>query len=491
MTPPASSEPRSRAVHALFTCLLLSAALAAPAAQLEISHVNVVDVASARIRRDMTVIVRDGRIAEVRKARRGNGPTAGVTVIDGRGRFLIPGLWDMHAHIRNPERDFKLLVANGVLGVRDMGGVSADIFRWREEVALGRLNGPRIVACGPIIDGPQPTNPPISIAATDAATGRAAVRQLKAAGADFVKVHDGVSEEAYMAIAAEAQALGLPLAGHVPVRVRTLDAVRAGQRSIEHQIGFRAMSLAEDQVMQIEANDDTFARAMRSGNFSLIPESIARKGNLLLDRFSEERAVRFYHAIQGGRTYLTPTLVTNRSLTFIDEISRREDPRTRYYPADVVERWKPESGMLTRYRTPAYISWRKRDYAKTLEQIPVAHRHGVLFLAGTDMTLPWVFAGFSLHDELELFVQAGLTPAQALQAATVNPVKYLGMEREARDLQAGMPADLVLLEGNPLEDITASRKIAAVVLRGNLMRRDTLDEMLRAVETAARTKGNP
>ena len=453
---------------------------------LVITHVNVVDVISGAIQRDMTVVVRDGKISNVGRTRRLEKTPRAVTTVDASGKFLIPGLWDMHAHIRDPQRELPMLIANGVLGVRDVGGVPEKIFLLREQVASGAMLGPRIVACGPIVDGPQPSNPPISVAVHNADEARKIVQSLRKMGADCVKVHDRVSRDAYLAIADEAQKAGLQLIGHVPVRVRTMDVANARQRSIEHQIGLRGASTAEVEVMESEQGKDVIAEAMRTGNFSLIPENIAKHGNWLLDNFSPQRAQELYRAFATADTYLDPTLVTQYSLTFVDDLSKKDDPRMKYIPASEREFWRPEKGMLTRYRTPAYIAYRKREFAKTLEQIPVAHRAGVSFLSGTDMWLPYVYPGFSLHDEIALFVRAGLTPMEALRTATINPARLLGFASWTGSIQEGKAADLVLLDADPLKEIANTNKISAVVVKGKLLRRSDLDDLLHAAEAAAR-----
>lgn len=482
----------SKAIGSVWLAALALPLFAAGSARAEepeivLDHVRIVDVTRGEVLPAGTVVVRAGKIAEIRSGERHDhqGSRPGSTVLDASGMFLIPGLWDMHAHIRDPEREFRMLVANGVLGIRDMGGEPEKIFRWREQAASGGMQGPNVVACGPIVDGPDPSNPPISITVRDAVEGRAIVEKLKTMGADCVKVHDRVPLDAYRAIADQARRSGLPLVGHIPVHVPTRVAVEAGQHSIEHQIGLRGSSMAEEEVMEAEARENVIAEAMKQGDFSLIPEAIARKGNLLLDRFDSGRAQDLYRDFVKHDTYLDPTLVTQYSLTFVDELSRREDPRMRYIPAAEREYWKPEKGMLTRYRTPAYIAYRKREFAKTLEQIAVARRAGVSFVAGTDMWLPYVYPGFSTHDEMALFVQAGLSPLEALRTATLNPARFLRLERSTGSIQKGKAADLVLLAADPLQDIANTKKITAVILRGKLLRRPDLDVLLRTAETLA------
>ena len=473
----------------LLVLCIIPAAAASAETPLVLTHVNVVDVVRGRIQHDVTLVIVDGRISEIQqRGHRNKKLPSGATLIDGSGKFVIPGLWDMHYHFEGEPgiREFNLLIANGVLGVRNMGGVAQEVFGARRLTASGEALGPQIVACGPIVDGPSPTNPPISVSVRDAEEARRTVQSLKAMGADCVKVHDGVPLDAYLAIVEETKKVGLPLVGHVPVRVRTLQATKAGQRSIEHQIGLRGASTVEDDVMESEKTEDVFAEAMRTKNFRLIPESIAKKGNYILDHLSDQRANELYRAFARNGTYLVPTLVTDRALTFVDEISKKTDPRLNYMPATQREWWNPERGMLTRYRTPAYIAFRKRQFEKTLQQIPVAHRLGVRFLAGTDTTLPFVYPGFSVHDELALFVQAGLTPLEALQTATLNPARFLGLEESIGTVQPRRLASLVLLDADPLKDIHNTTKISAVIIRGKLLNRSDLEGLLKTAEVAAR-----
>jgi hypothetical protein len=469
-------------------CLLCSAAVFAQV-PLAITHVNVVDVRSGHILRDRTLVISNDRITDLLTAR--TALPKGTAVFDATGRYAIPGLWDMHYHFEASEpgaREFNMLLANGVLSIRDMGDKPEKIFPARADAASGKVLGPRIVACGPIVDGPTPTNPPLSVSVHDADDARAMVHRLKEMGSDCVKVHDGVPLAAYVAIADEAKKAGLPLVGHVPVRVRVRQATDAGQRTIEHQVGLRGVSTVEDEVMESERTNDVFAEAMRTKNFRLIPESIAARGNYLLDHLSNRRAADLYRTFARNGTYIDPTLVTDRALTFVDDLVKQDDPRLKYIPATQREWWSPERGMLTRYRTPAYIAFRKRQFQETLRQISVAHRSGVQFLAGTDSTLPFIYPGFSVHDELALFVQAGLTPLQALQTATINPAKCLGLENSLGTIEPGKTADLVLLDNDPTKDVNNTRSIFAVILHGKLLKRDELDRMLRAAQSAA--KGN-
>jgi len=450
---------------------------------LAITHVTIVNLNGGPLQPEMTVLIRAGKVLTIVKTGQSQIPQD-ATQFDGTGKFLMPGLWDMHVHVLTPERDFPMFIANGVLGVRNMGGVPKDVFQWRADVTSGRVLGPRMVACGPVVDGPHPAHPEHAISVSTADDGRRAVQSLKQMGADFVKVYDGLSRDAYFAIVQESKRVGLPFAGHVPGSLTQEEASNAGQRSIEHGIEILP---SLDYEKNKPAPTGYFEEAMRTKNFSLIPEGIAKEGNAELDHFSPQRTEDLYRTFIRNGTYLTPTRVVDRGLTFIDDISKQDDPRLQYVPASMREDWKPENGMLTRYRTPRYVAFRKRRYDMTTRQILLAHRLGVLFLAGTDVSAAYTYPGFSLHDELALFVEAGFTPLEALRTATVNPAQFFGMTDSMGSVEVGKTGDLVVLDANPLVDISNTKRIAAVIVAGRLLKRSDLNSLLREADAAAKS----
>jgi hypothetical protein len=246
--------------------------------QLALTHVIVINPSEASSNPDATVLIARGRILEVGPSKAVKIPR-GALVVDASGKFLIPALWDMHVHTENAEPDFPMFVANGVLGVRNMAGIPKDVFRWREETASGKIVGPQIVAAGPLIDGPEPAHPEHAIPVHSAAEGKQAVQSLKAMGADFVKVYDGVPRDAYFAIAEESRKVGLPFVGHIPGSIRVVEASNAGQHSLEHGAYLAGGSTYEDEAIKQETSGpDVMEEAQRTGNFSLIPEDIAKKG---------------------------------------------------------------------------------------------------------------------------------------------------------------------------------------------------------------------
>lgn len=453
-------------LKALCLLALLACGTAAGAPPLVLQGVTVIDMTGAAPRPGMTVIIRGGRIETVSSEVK---VPEGAQVVDARGKFLIPGLWDMHVHLWHAERELPLFVANGVTGVRDMASPPAQIFRLRDEVKSGRTLGPRIVACGPQVDGPGEA-PEHAIPVSNAAEARQAVQRLKALGADCVKPHDRVPRDAYLALVDEAKRAGLPVMGHVPNEVEVAEASDAGQRSIEHLGGlFDACSSARAEIERLKSLPPP-------KDPSEFPRRLAARGTLALDTYSPEICGRLFERFVRNGTWQCPTLATTYARTFIDDLSRRDDPRLRYIPKEQRERWKPENDFFARFRTPDYVAWQKRYWTEALKLVGAMHRAGVPILAGTDLSLAYVYPGFSLHDELAFLVEAGLSPREALAAATVNPARFLGLE--AGTVETGKIADLVLLDADPLADIRNTRRIAGVIVNGRWLGPEDLQALL-------------
>ncbi len=441
---------------------------------LVINNVTLIDATGAPAQPHRTVIVRDGHIESIKETsnlNRGDGP--GV-LVDGTGKFLIPGLWDMHVHMvfgdwfpRGKEVTLPLFIANGVTGVRDMGGELEVLRQWRKEIAAGTLIGPRMVISGPMLDGPQPRFPS-SIAIKTPEDGRRAVDELKRRGADFIKLQSLIPREAVFAIADEARKQGISFVGHVPDSVRASEASDAGQKSFEHLIGiFEGSSPLEDQFIKGTKTEGQF-----------------------LSTYDPKRAAVLFALLAKNHTWQCPTLVWERGGNLIDQTDFASDTRARYAPAywkDVT--WKRFTEEIMRDFNTDDLATRKRFVEKELEVVNAMHRAGIPFLAGTD-TPPgvYIFPGFSLHEELQRFVAAGFTPMEALQTATLNPAKFLGMEDRLGTIEKGKLADLVLLDANPLDDIRNTQKIAAVIGNGRYFSRADLDKMLAGVEAAAKAK---
>ena len=451
-----------------------------PNSSLAITDVTVIDMTGAPPRTGMTVVITSNQIKTIGKTGKVRIPP-GAKIVTGRGKYLIPGLWDMHVHFTEVERSFPMFIANGVTGVRNMGGDLDQLLRWRADVLAGKLIGPRIVTCGPIVDGPDPAAHGPVVTAANAVEGRRAVDDLKRRGADCIKVYDRLPREAYFAIIDEAKAKSVPVVGHVPLAITSEEASTAGQRSIEH-LGniFESASSLESTLLKEESSSEPVTDP------SEFPRRIATRGERMLDTYDELRATRIFSTFVRNKTWQVPTLETKWAQTFIDDLVHKPDSRLKYIPASQFQWWTPEKNFFARYRTPEYIAYRKRLFQRELELVRDMHRAGVMFMTGTDLSGAYVFAGFSVHHEMELLVQAGFTPLEALQAATRNPALFLGEENVEGTVEPGKAANLVLLDADPLKDIRNTQRIDAVVLNGTYLPKAKLHSLLAEAETSAK-----
>jgi len=306
-----------------------------------ITHVTIINPGISGTQKDMTILIRGGNIVLVGRSNDVKLPST-VMAVDGTGEFAIPGLWDMHTHFRDATRDLKMYLANGVLGIRDMGGSADEVFPIRDAIAAGRQLGPKIVASGPIVDGPHSwSNPKFTVSVNTAEEARSTVRALKKEGSDFIKVYDGLSLDEYDAIAEETKKLNFTFAGHRPSSVSVRHASNAGQRTIEHGVALSGGSTVEELYITQASDQSTFDEALKTKEFSLIPAKIAKDGTEMLDHFSQQRADETYRILATNKTFLTPTLVTEHALTFIDELNAMPDPRMAYVSPDELNWWKP------------------------------------------------------------------------------------------------------------------------------------------------------
>ncbi|HUK36273.1 MAG TPA: amidohydrolase family protein [Vicinamibacterales bacterium] len=409
---------------------------------LAITHVTVIDTAKGTAAADMTVVMRGDRIVSVDK---GMAAPAGAQVIDGRGKFVIPGLWDMHTHLSYARATaLPALAATGVAYVRDVGSDLSEIDEWRGEIAAGRIVGPTILRAGPILNGQASNQYHLVIA--NAADARMAARTLKKVGVDVLKTHRRTSREAYFALADEAKKIGIPLVGHVPMTVSPAEASDAGQQTLEH------------------------IETLFEGTFASAHDGQVRVADVAAWRTSPDAAALFATFVRNG-TVVDPTLIAQGYLARTLD-SPNQDPRLRYVPRSALElRDRTLAGLpaLQKAGMPPLV---RENEAVALQ----LQRAGVTLVTGTDLAFLHP-PGFSLHDELDMFAEAGLTPAEILRAATTNCAK-LFPSLDGGAVSPRKRADLVLLNANPLTDIRNVHDIHAVVLRGRLLNRATLDRTL-------------
>jgi imidazolonepropionase-like amidohydrolase len=450
-------------------------------APIAITHASVIDVESGRTLRDQTVVVRGSRIAAVGSSSRVAVP-AGARTVDGRGKFVIPGMWDMHVHAAYPGADrlfLPVLAANGVTGAREMFSRLDWVAAARAQIRSGELLGPRIVASGHIIDG----DPPMmggTVVAHNAAEGRRAVDSLAAAGADFIKVYSHLSRDAFFGIADEAKRRGLPFAGHVPGLVTVGEASDAGMASVEHLTGLVDACSPLPPAEQRKQADAVAAAGWDSANkvaWGQLPMQLAR--------YSPAACRELARKLVRNGTVMVPTFVTNHATSFLDDTTQGLDPRMRYLRAGLKQAWSPRTNPRLSSVTPADWALRHAYYEQQLRIARLLHENGVRFMAGTDLSNPYVYPGFSLHDELRMLTEIGLTPLEALRSATLEPARFLKMADSLGTVAPGKAADLVVLDADPLADIRNVGRIRAVILRGRLIDAAERERILRQAEAIA------
>jgi imidazolonepropionase-like amidohydrolase len=452
----------------------------APSSPIYITHVTVIDTVTGKEIPDRTVVISGGRILAVTASNTKKRPSD-AQVLEGKGKYLIPGLWDMHVHALFPERVgsmFPMFVANGVLGIRDMGTSMplADIERLRQEIASGSRLGPRFVAAGPLLDGRPKTLRPNFLAVTTPEQGRATVDSLKGDGADFIKVYSWLSRDTFLAIAGEANKLKIPFAGHVPFSVPTLEASDAGMKSMEHLHGV---------VLSCSAREDELRSEMLKGGVNLPGDDRLRlEMHEAAASYDDRKAAPIFAHLAKNKTWQVPTLVVR--LPYVQSFDTRitTDPRLKYIPPSAQQRWAEEA------RSPTDGATIAKSFEKQSQIVGAMERAGVPILAGTDAAWyqPYTYAGFSLHDELGLLVRAGLTPAQALQSATIDPARFLGRDKDLGSIEKGKFADLVLMDADPLSDISNTQKINTVIVNGRVLDRKALNSLLADAEVAVKDR---
>lgn len=444
------------------------------------THVTVIDATGAPAKPDMTVVITGEHITAIGKTGDVRMPKDAM-VVNATGKFLIPGLWDMHVHIFNQVSQrppnawyFPLFVANGVIGAREMWTRPQDmnqILEWRRQFAEGAFTLPRIVAVGTVIDG-QPSIWPNTDTVATPEEARRMVRKIKDAGVDFVKTYSNLSREAYFAIVDETRKQNIPFAGHVPFAVGADEASNAVQRTMEHlnQL-LETCSSKEQELLQVPGKD-----------WSIVYDK------LMVDTYDESKCRKLFSLLAENHTWQVPTLIRNEMHYFSGDLRYfNESPRLKYIPVDEQDKWKP---YIARQKSLSENekNLRKEVWRAYLALVRAMRNAGVEFMAGTDVGNEYIYPGFSLHDELVLLVKAGLTPMDALQTATVNPARFLGREKDLGTVQEGKIADLVLLGANPLKDISNTQKINAVVINGRLLDRRVLDGLLAQAEAAVKKK---
>jgi len=419
-----------------------------------ITHVNVVDVVNGKILKNLTIAIDSNRISAIYDSEIvGSGSTV---VIDGKGKYLIPGLWDMHAHYKwdHVELD-PLLIANGITGVREMWGDMPEFVKVPLKTQPLGMVSPNVYLSGDLIDGNPPSFPFGCLVVTTPDEAIEAVKKQIDKKVDFIKVYGSLSEECFMAIAKEAQKSNIPFAGHIPEKVSIYKAIEAGMASSEHLYGFLEGCLPQDYYQNP-------------------PKSMAE----FINRFPESKFDSLCSVLARSSMWICPTLTVNRAMSYLNDSTFTKDNRIAYLPNPVIEVWNQKMSPFTKGQIDTFANGRRERYLFELSLIGKMNKKGVKFLAGTDFPNPFVFPGFSLHDELSLMVKGGMPAIDALRTATIYPAIFMNKKADLGSVETGKLASLVLLNKNPIENIENTKTIETVIVRGKVYTRSSLESML-------------
>jgi len=470
-------------VSALSTLSLCSALLigcaedASEPVDLALTHVTVIDAVNP-VRRNQTVLIDDGRIIDIVDSDTAT-ETPAAEQIDASGQYLIPGLWDFHVHFTFDKRFTDamagLFLYHGITNVRDTGGLLEDLLPVVDTLRSAGSNAPNIWYSGPLLDGKDVVYdgvsfPGLGIANPTPEAARANIAEIHAAGATFLKIYEMVTPEVFAAIVEEAGARNLPIDGHVPLSMRARDVAPQVQ-SLEHLRNYE-MDCVRDPEAWLAVRQEELANP---GNE---PGNVLRSRLHRLQRLpaitSEDAEVCAETTEALKATITVPTLRMNSMDLFVPFDRDDFDQAMDLIPASVSEEWRDARDELEASEEPVDTTFAEWSLRRTGE----LHAAGAPIAAGTDTPIGWSIPGYSLHTELEQYVEVGMTPLEALHSATVKPAEFFGLENEMGQIKVGAIADAVLLSANPLEDITATRSVAAVINRGALLTRDQLNALV-------------
>ena len=442
-----------------------------------IENANIVDVKTGSIIYSQDIVVTANKITAI--SRHNQSDITAMTVIDGKNQYLIPGLWDMHAHMMREKwyaSQMPLLRSKGITGFREMWGDLEIANSVRSQIEHEKLPYFRFVMSGHILDGKKPFWGGSIPVETE---GRALtiIDSLANRKADFIKIYSFLTPDVFYAIARRCKQKGISFCGHVPHTVWLTHASDAGIASMEHLYGFlieacsnsdSAMTLMQQSVKAFEKGDKEERKRIQSLFYSLV-----------LNNFSKQKMRLIAQTLRKNNTYIVPTLVMLRGEYFTNDTSFTNDARLKYMSNETLAYWKETTENDIKKNTGTdWLNKRKR-WAIERQIMEILISEKVPIMAGTDADNPYAFPGFSLHDELALYVEYGMTPPEALRSATITPLKFLKMTDSIGTIEKGKLADLVLLQANPLEDVKNAMKINTVISNGKLYRKNYIDSILK------------
>jgi Amidohydrolase family len=443
-------------------------------------------------REGQTVIIRDGKILRI-------APTADLKlsstnhIIDGTGKFLIPGLWDAHIHFAYIEslapHMFDLFLLYGITSVRDTGGEIDFVFKWREAARANPTEAPRVMVAGPLLDGvptvydgSKPAFPPLGVGSGSVEAITRLTKKLDSLDVDFLKAYEMLTPEQFYKVMEMAKRFGLKVTGHVPLSMDVIGASNAGLNSMEHfrNLELSCASNAEELLIQRHA-------MLKKGKN--LPGGELRSGihtaqrQIAVENYDENKANEILQTLAKNQTWQIPTLALNTGFTRRPYNQPEWQKSFEYLPDALRDEWKmtiqASMGDAPEPFRVQYSQWMLNMAAKV-------HKAGIPMMAGTDTPIGFLTPGLSLHEELIIMVEAGMTPQEALQTATVNPARYFNLENELGSIKESQWADLLILTANPLEDIRNTQSIFVVMKQGKYYGQDELNVMKERLRSGER-----
>ncbi len=434
-------------------------------------------------REGQTVIIKDGKILRI-------SPTAELRlseknqIIDGTGKYLIPGLWDAHVHFAYMDylapRMFDLFLLYGITSVRDTGGEIMFVKKWKDAALANPTDAPRVMIAGPLLDGmpnvydgSDPGHPPLSIGSGSVEALEKLIHRLDSLGVDFLKAYEMLTPEQFYKLMETAKRLGYKVTGHVPLSMDVIGASNAGLNSMEHMrnLEISCASNAEELLIQRHAMLKK-GKNLPGGQLRSSIHSAQRE--VAVKNYDDNKANEILQVLLKNQTWQIPTLTLNTGHTRMPYGRPEWQESFTYLPDTVEAKWK----QITSAADPSEVTGFRKQYSDwMLMMAGKVHKAGIPMMAGTDTPIGFLTPGLSLHEELLVMTEAGMSPAEALMTATINPAKYFNLDNELGSIKESYWADLLILDANPLEDIRNTQKIFAVVKQGKFYGKNELDNI--------------